>query len=150
MNTFDKIREEVRTLYRKNKGSHDWEHTERVLNLCIHLGGKEKADLEVSLFSLEERVNNLFFGVLLIDEQIAQLEILKSTLLRNRKRVEIAVENGTAYNSDIDEIQVEVINADQKMEELNSNRRAYINVLAAMIGTPLSLTDKFTRPVVEE
>lgn len=110
----------------------------------------EKADLEVSLFSLEERVNNLFFGVLLIDEQISQLEILKSTLLRNRKRVEIAVENGTAYNSDIDEIQVEVINADQKMEELNSNRRAYINVLAAMIGTPISPTERLSRPVAEE
>jgi len=110
----------------------------------------EKADLEVSLFALEERVNNLFFGILLIDEQIQQMQILKSTMLRNMKRVEIAVENGTAFKSDIDEIKVEVINTDQKMEELSSNRNVYVNVLAAMIGEPIDPEAKFTRPEVDD
>lgn len=45
----------------------------------------EQADLEVSLYSLQERVNNLFFGILLIEEQIQQLVILRSTLNRNIK-----------------------------------------------------------------
>ena len=62
----------------------------------------EKAELEVSLYALEDRVNNLFFGILLINEQISQLEILETTLERNKKRVEVAVENGTAFKSDID------------------------------------------------
>lgn len=110
----------------------------------------ERADLDVSLYALEERVNNLFFGILLIDEQVKQMEILKSTMLRNMKRVEIAVKNGTAFNSDIDEIKVEVINTDQKMEELTSNRNAYINVLAAMIGDPIDEKATLTRPEVEE
>ena len=110
----------------------------------------EKADLEVSLYALKERVNNLFFGILLIDEQVKQMEILKSTMLRNMKRVEIAVENGTAFKSDIDEIKVEVINSDQKMEELTSNRNAYINVLAAMIGDPIDENATLIRPEVEE
>ncbi len=110
----------------------------------------EQADLEVSLYSLQERVNNLFFGILLIEEQMQQLEILKSTLNRNIKRVEIAVENGTAFKSDIDEIRVEVINADQRMEELRFNRSAYVNVLAAMIGKPIEGEMKFVRPEVND
>jgi len=110
----------------------------------------EKADLEVSLYFLEERINNLFFGILLIDEQVKQMEILKSTMLRNMKRVEIAVENGTAYKSDIDEIKVEVINIDQKMEELTSNRNAYVNVLAAMIGQLIDKNATFSKPQVDE
>ncbi len=77
----------------------------------------EKAELEISVYALEERINNLFFGILLIDEQISQLEILKSSMQINLDRVNIAVENGTAYKSDIDEIQVEMINIDQRMEE---------------------------------
>ena len=109
----------------------------------------EKADLEVSLFQLEDRVNNLFFGVLLIDEQVKQLEILKSTLQRNQKRVQIAVENGTAFKSDIDEIMVEVINTDQKLEELTSNRDAYINVLAAMIGEKIDPSEGFVKPALQ-
>ena len=106
----------------------------------------EKAELEISLFNLEDRVNNLFFGILLIDEQLQQLDILKSTLQRNMKRVEIAVENGTAYTSDIDELKVELINTDQKKEELISNRSAYINVLAAMIGEEIDGLANFLRP----
>lgn len=110
----------------------------------------ETADLEVSLFALEERINNLYFGILLIDEQLQQLEIRKSTLQRNKKRVEIAVENGTAYTTDVDEIMVEVLNTDQRIEELSSNRFAYLNVLAAMIGEPIEKNAKFEKPGVEE
>jgi outer membrane protein TolC len=110
----------------------------------------EKADLEVSLYQLEDRVNNMFFGVLLIEEQIQQMKVLKSTLQRNLKRVEIAVENGTAFKSDIDEIRVEVINSDQRMDELRFNRAAYVNVLAAMIGEPIEANSKFTRPEVND
>ncbi len=108
----------------------------------------ETADLEVSLYSLEERVNNLFFGVLLIDEQIAQLEILKETLQRNRQRVEVAVENGTAFRSDIDELKVEVINTDQRMEELKFNRSSYVNMLASMVGELIAPNAKLTRPAL--
>ncbi len=109
----------------------------------------EKAELEISLFSLEDRVNNLFFGILLIEEQLQQLDILKSTLMRNMKRVEIAVENGTAYTSDIDELRVELIKTDQKKEELISNRSAYMNVLEAMIGERIDGSTTFTRPESE-
>jgi outer membrane protein TolC len=110
----------------------------------------EKAQLEVSLYALEDRVNNLYFGILLIDEQIEQLEILKTTLLRNKKRVEVAVENGTAYKSDIDEIQVEIINTTQKTDELRANRKAYINVLSAMVGKPIDTSTKLSKPEVDE
>jgi uncharacterized protein len=41
------IREEARSYFRKARGSHDWDHTERVLRLCLRIGRKEKADLKV-------------------------------------------------------------------------------------------------------
>ena len=110
----------------------------------------EKAELEISLYALEERINNLFFGILLIDEQISQLEILKSSMQINLDRVNIAVENVTAYKSDIAEIQVEMINIDQRMEELRSNRNVYINVLGAMTGRNIEVSSDFERPVVED
>ena len=60
----------------------------------------EKADIQVSLYQIRERVNNLFFGILLIEEQMNQTEIHLSNLIRNSKRIQSAVENGTAYMSD--------------------------------------------------
>jgi uncharacterized protein len=42
-----RIREEAGTYFRSARGSHDWDHTERVLKLSLRIGRKEKADLEV-------------------------------------------------------------------------------------------------------
>jgi uncharacterized protein len=41
------IREFARDHFSEAKYSHDWEHTERVLRLCMHIGDKEGADLEI-------------------------------------------------------------------------------------------------------
>lgn len=107
----------------------------------------EKADLKVNLYQLRDRVNNLYFGVLLIDEQIKQLDLLKETLILNQKRIKNAIENGTAFKSDADEIKVEIINAEQKKTELEFNKQAYIAVLSAMTGEKISENQTFTRPV---
>ncbi len=47
MNKLERIIEEVRRNFNKVRKSHDWEHTQRVFNLCLHIGRKEGADLEV-------------------------------------------------------------------------------------------------------
>ncbi|MFH1500855.1 MAG: HD domain-containing protein [archaeon] len=47
MDTFDLIKKEAEEILLTSESSHDWEHTERVLNMCLRLGEKEKADLEV-------------------------------------------------------------------------------------------------------
>lgn len=47
MNLFDEIKEEAKKYFSEAKGSHDWEHTERVLMLCLHIGEREGANMEV-------------------------------------------------------------------------------------------------------
>ena len=42
-----RIREEAGAFFRSARGSHDWDHTERVYRLCLRIGRKEKADLGV-------------------------------------------------------------------------------------------------------
>ncbi len=106
----------------------------------------EKADLEVNLYQLKDRVNNLYFGILLIDEQMAQLDLLKETLLLNHKRIQNAIENGTAFKSDADELKVELINIDQKKAELQYNKEAYLAVLSAMTGEKITEETNFVRP----
>ena len=46
-NVIKQISEKVKSMFLKAKGSHDWEHTQRVYNLCMHIGEKEKADIEI-------------------------------------------------------------------------------------------------------
>lgn len=47
MNKFDEIAKEIEKRYQKVRKSHDWEHTQRVYNLCMKIGEKESADLEI-------------------------------------------------------------------------------------------------------
>jgi uncharacterized protein len=47
MELFDQIREETKKFFINAKGSHDWEHIERVFNLCNRIGKKENADMEI-------------------------------------------------------------------------------------------------------
>ncbi len=42
-----KVKEEARAFFRSARGSHDWDHTERVYRLCLRIGRREKADLGV-------------------------------------------------------------------------------------------------------
>ncbi|MGE5329852.1 MAG: HD domain-containing protein [Deltaproteobacteria bacterium] len=47
MDSFDNLIQEVKSRYFTARKSHDWEHTKRVYNLCMHIGKIENADLEV-------------------------------------------------------------------------------------------------------
>ena len=47
MDLTEQIKKEAQSFFSNAKGSHDWEHTERVYNLCVHIGKKEMADMEI-------------------------------------------------------------------------------------------------------
>jgi uncharacterized protein len=47
MNLLTQIKEKAISYFTNARGSHDWEHTERVYNLCIRIGEKENADSEI-------------------------------------------------------------------------------------------------------
>ena len=55
----------------------------------------ELQKVEVELYKLKERINQIFFGVLFIDEQLKQVDLVKADLNSGIKRVEAQVNNGT-------------------------------------------------------
>lgn len=99
------------------------------------------------LYAIRERVNQLFFGILLYEEQIKQTEILTDELNNNLKRVVAFVENGIALKSDVDAIKVEILKASQRMEELKMAERTYREMLGALTGIESVKSDSFKRPV---
>jgi outer membrane protein TolC len=102
----------------------------------------ENATIETSLYTIRERVNQVYFGILLIDLQISQLELLKENLNRTLNKVKLSKENGLGYQSDVDEIRAEVLTVEQKSIELKYVRSGYIVVLSHLIGK--TLTDNIT------
>lgn len=106
----------------------------------------DKQNIEVLLYGIKERINQLYFGVLLLDEQLKQVDILDDNLAKNLKRAQTAQANGVAYRSDVDAIQVEILNAQQTRVNLNAQRNTYTKVLSIMIAKDITPETVFTIP----
>ena len=94
----------------------------------------QKGQLEVNLYALDDRVNQLFFGMLLIDAQLAQNALLQAQLARNHGQVSACMQQGVANQADLDAVAVEQLNARQTESELRVNRKAYAEVLGLLTG----------------
>ena len=108
----------------------------------------ETAQLDVQMYDIKQKVNDLFFGILLIQEQLKQVALLQENLEINKKRVQAGFDNGVAYASDLDEIEVEVINADQKITELKYAQEAYLSMLALMTHVELNENSQLLKPEI--
>jgi outer membrane protein TolC len=107
----------------------------------------DKSTVEVNLLNLRERLNQLYFGVLVIDEQIKHLDILNENLLRNLKKIQLTKDNGLAFQSDVDEVKAEALNVEQKKIEFQYTREGYVNMLSYLIGQPLNENVQLQKPV---
>ena len=116
---------------------------ERVAEASFEL---DHQNLEVTLYTLRERVNQLFFGVLTVDEQLKQLDILEKDLQAGRTLVNTLLQNGTAMQSEVDVVQVEILNTSQKRTELTALRKAFANMLSAMIGETVDDNASLAKP----
>ena len=106
----------------------------------------DRQNVEINLYALRERVNQLFFGILTIDEQLKQLDILEKDLRTGVKLANAFLQNGTATPSDVDAVQVEILNTSQKQTELTAFRKAYVEMLSAMIGEAVDENTTLLKP----
>lgn len=108
----------------------------------------QSQQLEVTLYSIRQRVENIFLGILLIDKQIVQNEIVIKSLYRNREAVQAGIEHGISYKSDLNIVDVNILNYKQTISALKSDRRAYITMLGKLTGEDLSQA-QFVEPSID-
>lgn len=106
----------------------------------------EKRSLEVDLYSLNDRVNQLFFGLLLLDAQLRQNRLYQEEVQRNYLKMESWVQNGVANQADLDAVRVEKLKSAQNESALLHAKRAYLEVLSALIGEVLGDDTVLVKP----
>lgn len=104
--------------------------------------------LDVNMYALNERVNQVYFGILLLDEQLAQNTLLNEDLQRNLKNISAYRANGIANDADVDAVQVEILNNRQQRIALESSRKAYVRMLSLLIGEELTTSMRLAKPAV--
>lgn len=106
----------------------------------------DAAQTDVDLYAIRDRVNQLFFGILLLDEKLKQNSLLQEELGRNYTQVEAYIANGIANQADLDAVKVEQLSAVQTLKELTASREAYLRMLSAFIGREVGQADTLSRP----
>lgn len=122
-------------------------------------GGKSKAErsiadteaeeqrrrVDVSLYELQSKIDNIYFGILLLDERRRESKALIAMLESNLNRMRSYYKNGVAMQSDVDIIEAELLTARQALGQIESSRTSYRRMLELFIGQPLT-ADRLERP----
>lgn len=106
----------------------------------------QQQQLEVNLYSIKERVTQLYFGILLLEAQLEQNQLRKADLQSVADKARAALNNGVAFRSNVDELKAEIGNADMAATELQANRQAYIKMLSLFVNQPLNDSIRLTYP----
>lgn len=94
-------------------------------------------NIGVQLYALKDRINQIFFGALLINEQLKQNDLTQKDLQNNIDKMQANVTNGTALESSLDELQADLIQQQQNEISLKASRKAYLDMLSIFINRPL-------------
>lgn len=98
---------------------------------------QQKAQADVDFDQLESSVDNIYFGILLLDLQQEQLAQTDSLLQKNMERMRTLYNNDVILQSDLDAMEVEILTLGQKIDAVNYSRDAYRRMLCLITGRNL-------------
>ena len=97
-------------------------------------GKVQAAQNEVNIYNVRKRVNEMYFSLLLIDEQIKLNSDLQTLLAGNERKLESMTKRGTAAESDLLNVKAERLNVVQKATELASQKQMLLRMLSTFCG----------------
>lgn len=105
-------------------------------------GKVQEAQTETNLYQVRKRVNEMYFSLLLLDEQIRLNDDVKALLLSSEKKLAAMVKGGTAATSDFDNVKAERLSVAQQNENLKSQRQMLQRMLSVFCGIEVSNPEK--------
>lgn len=106
---------------------------------------ERQAAIDVQLYTVRERVEDLYFGILLMDAQIEQVKNMQLLLQSNLDKLRIMQSNGTAMQSDVDMVEAEYLGTVQQLTQAESASQSYRNVLGLFMGKSI-VGQKLVKP----
>ena len=102
---------------------------------------------EVTMYNVRRRVNEMYFSLLLIDEQIQLNADLQTVLEGNEKKLAAMLKGGTASESDWQNVKAERLNVVQQMTGLKSQRTALVRMLSTFCAMEVN---RLVKPEIPE
>lgn len=106
----------------------------------------DQSNWEVNMYTIRDQINQLYFGILLLDAQLRQNDLYQKDLKTNYDKIESYLENGVAHQADLDAVKVEWLKAKQSQIQLAQTRSAYLDMLSSFIGENLPSQTTLEKP----
>lgn len=110
---------------------------------------EQRSKTDVTLYDLQNRVDNMYFGILLLQQKKAQTEAMIALLESNLSRMRSQYKNGVARQADVDMIEAELLGVSQGLTQIEASLNSYRKMLELFIGQPLT-DDKLPLPAMPE
>ena len=111
-------------------------------NIAQQEGKVEEAQTETNLYQVRRRVNEMYFSLLLLNEQIQLNEDVKALLQSSEKKLSAMVKGGTAATSDLDNVRAERLSVEQQNENLKQQKQMLQRMLSVFCGLEVNNTQK--------
>lgn len=108
-------------------------------------GAVQAAQTEVDLYKIGQRVHEMYFGLLLLDEQLRLNADVNALLRSNEAQLAAMLKGGTASAGDFENVKAERLSAEQQQTELLSQRQTLQRLLSLFCGIPV---DSIRRPAM--
>jgi outer membrane efflux protein len=102
----------------------------------------QKAQVETNLYQVRKRVNEMYFSLLLLNEQIQLNNDVKALLLSSEKKLASMLKGGTVATSDFENIKAERLSVEQQNESLKSQQQMLQHLLSTFCGIKVSNVQK--------
>ena len=102
----------------------------------------QKAQVETNLYQVRKRVNEMYFSLLLLNEQILLNNDVKALLLSSEKKLASMLKGGTIATSDFENIRAERLSVEQQNESLKSQQQMLQHLLSTFCGIKVSNIQK--------
>ena len=106
----------------------------------------QNQQLAVDLDKLKERINQIYFGILQTDKQLAQLQLTKSDINEGIKKAEAQLKNGVIFRSNLDVLKAELVKIEQREIELKSVKQSFSQMLSYFIKKSLDENTQLQTP----
>ena len=109
-------------------------------------GKVQEAQTEVQLYNVRKRVNEMYFSLLMLDEQIVLNHDMQELLAGNELKLQAMMKSGTAAESDWQSVKAERLKVMQQATSLESQKRMQTMMLSTFCGIE---TNNIQKPLVK-
>ena len=109
----------------------------------------QQKQVEVSLYQLKQKVNQLYFSIILFQKREALLTEKQNQLQTQLKEVRSGIANGVMLPSSDKVLEAELLKISQQFSEIKNNKIAFAENLSSLISKPLSIETFFEIPLTE-